>query len=428
MLKDRYNDLPSARGPNSVAPPTVNEISVSLLTGGDDKPYVFGLVTACLPMGAVFDLIGSNDLDCPEFRNRPGVNFINLRGDQRPDASFLEKSLRITKYYAKLIRYAVTAKPKIFHILWNNRFEVVDRTLLMFYYRLVGKRIVLTAHNVNSGKRDSRDTFLNRVSLRIQYRLSDHIFVHTEKMKLELIGEYGVQQSRISVIPFGINNSVPHTSLTSSQARERLSIDGREKTILFFGNITPYKGLEYLIAAFRQLLTLHRDYKLLVVGNPGKLDKYWASIREAILDIGNERLLLRDEFIPDDQTELYFKAADVLVLPYKQIYQSGVLFLGHSFGLPVIAADVGCLKDEIIDGQTGYLFKPEDADDLAKVIERYFASDLYADLNRRRPQIRDYATVQHSWDLVSQITLSIYADLVETPSRGEERIERFTAQ
>ena len=76
-------------------------------------------------------------------------------------------------------------------------------------------------------------------------------------------------------------------------------------------------------------------------------------------------MLLRDGFILDDETELYLKAADVLVLPYRYIYQSGVLFLGHSFGLPVIAADVGCLKDEIVEGQTGFIFRPEDPVDLA---------------------------------------------------------------
>ena len=98
-------------------------------------------------------------------------------------------------YYAKLIRYAATAKPRIFHILWNNKFEFFDRTLLMLYYRLLGKRIVLTLHNVNAGRRDSKDTRLNRLTLRIQYRLADHIFVHTEKMKLELIEEFGVARS-----------------------------------------------------------------------------------------------------------------------------------------------------------------------------------------------------------------------------------------
>ena len=66
------------------------------------------------------------------------------------------------------------------------------------------------------------------------------------------------------------------------------------------------------------------------------------------------------EFIPDEETEIYFKAADVLVLPYRHIYQSGVLFLGYSFGLPVLAADVGSLKDEIVEGKTGFVFRPED--------------------------------------------------------------------
>ena len=131
------------------------------------------------------------------------------------------------------------------------------------------------------------------------------------------------------------------------------------------------------------------------------------------------RVLLRDEFIPDDATELYLKVADVLVLPYRYIYQSGVLFLGHSFGLPVIAADVGCLKDEIVEGQTGFIFRPEDSVDLARTIERYFASDLYADLSRRRSQIRDYARERHSWDVVGQITMSVYANLVGLPRPGK---------
>ncbi len=96
----------------------------------------------------------------------------------------------------------------------------------MLFYRLLGKRIVLTVHNVNAGRRDSKDTPLNRLTLRIQYRLADHIFVHTEKMKLELIEEFGVQGHRVTVIPFGINNAVPNTRLTPSEARQRLGIRG----------------------------------------------------------------------------------------------------------------------------------------------------------------------------------------------------------
>lgn len=395
-------------------------ISVALLTGGSDRPYVFGLTTSLMSKGTALDLIGSDELDRPEFHGKPGVNFLNLRGSQRPDASWMSKVARVSMYYAKLIRYAATAKPRIFHILWNNKFESFDRTLLMLYYRILRKRIVLTAHNVNAGRRDSDDTRLNRLTLRIQYRLADHVFVHTEKMKRELIEEFSVHGSRVTVIPFGINNSVPNTRLTTGDARQRLGIRDGERIILFFGRITPYKGLEFLIDAFQQIVTRHGDYRLIIAGRPDNCDEYWRAMREAIREeMQRGRALVRADFVPDDETEVYFKAADVLVLPYRDIYQSGVLFLGHSFGLPVLAADVGSLKDEIVEGKTGFVFRPEDPVDLAKAIERYFASDLYAGLDSRRQEIRDYATKRHSWDVVGRATMNVYADLLRMPSPGE---------
>lgn len=403
-----------------MASDTTPEIAVALLTGGGDRPYAFGLATEIISKGAVLDLIGSDDLDLPEFRNMLGVNFLNLRGNQRPDASFLSKVARVSSYYAKLIRYAATAKPKIFHILWNNKFETLDRTFLMLYYKLLGKSIVLTAHNVNKGRRDSKDTPLNRLTLRIQYRLADHIFVHTEKMKHELIEDFGAQEARVSIIPFGINNAVPNTCLSQSEAKQRLGIYDDKKTILFFGRITPYKGLEYLINALQQALARREDYRLIVAGRPeNDCQVYWNAMQERIReDVRSGRILLRAYHIPDNETELYFKAADVLVLPYRQIYQSGVLFLGYSFGLPVLAADVGSLKDEIIEGKTGFVFRAEDPVDLARAIEAYFASDLYTDLTMRRQEIRDYATEQHSWDVVGQITMGVYAALFRGKAQG----------
>lgn len=388
-------------------------VEVALLTGGADRPYAFGLANALLRTGALLDLIGNDELDCPEFRNTPGVKFHNLRGDQRPDVGSFAKVFRVLKYYARLICYAAISKPTLFHILWNNKFEYFDRTLLMLWYRLLGKQIVLTLHNVNGRRRDGKDTVLNRLTLRFQYQLADHIFVHTEKMKQELMEEFGERNDRITVIPFGINNAVPSTELTSQQARKRLGIPDREKTILFFGHIAPYKGLEFLVTAFQQIARRGADYRLIIAGRPKNCDQYWGTIQAAIDDdVRTGRILLRNEFIPDEDTEVYMKAADVLVLPYRHIYQSGVLFLGYSFGLPVLAADVGSLRDEIIEGKTGFVFRAEDSADLAKVIDLYFASGLYRDLANRRSQISDYAAAQHSWEVVSQMTMKVYGDLM----------------
>src|SRR4029077_10565869 len=100
------------------------------------------------------DVIGSDDLSVPELLNEPRVNFLNLRGNQTPDASLRAKVARLVTYYWRLMAYAARPRAKVLHILWNNKFELFDRTLLMFYYRLMGKRLVLTAHNVNMRKRD----------------------------------------------------------------------------------------------------------------------------------------------------------------------------------------------------------------------------------------------------------------------------------
>ena len=399
--------------PDLQKPWAAQGIAVALLTGGGDKPYAFGLATSLISKGIALDVIGSDDLDDPEFHGKPDVNFLNLRGSQRTDVSFTRKVFRVSAYYTKLIRYAATARPKVFHILWNNKFETLDRTVLMFYYRFLRKKIVLTVHNVNAGRRDAKDTRLNRLTLRIQYHLADHIFVHTQKMRLELIEEFGVQPTVVTVIPFGINNAVPNTCFTPRDAKEKLGIHDTDKTILFFGNIAPYKGLEYLVAAFKRILIRCDNYRLIIAGRPKNCEGYWTAIRNDIrAEEESGRILLKADFIPDNETEVYFKAADVAVLPYRHIYQSGVLFLAHSFGLPVIAADVGSLKDEIVEGTTGFVFTAEDPVDLARAIERYFVSELYANLNNRRREIRDYATERNSWDVVGELTCDVYGRLL----------------
>ena len=396
-----------------IHPDKTPEIAVALLTGGGDRPYAFGLATELISKGTSLDVIAGDDLDSPEFHGKVGVRFLNQRGNQDSNVSLFRKVLRVAVYYARLIRYAATAKPRIFHILWNNKLQFFDRTLLMLYYKLLGKSTVLTVHNVNASRRDSKDTLFNRLTLRVQYRLSDHLFVHTEKMKHELIEQYGVQESCVTVIPFGINNSVPNTRLTPAEAKLRLGIGGDRKAILFFGNIAPYKGLEYLVTAFQRISARANDYQLMIAGRPKDCEEYWTALHKAMRgDIAKGRILLKADYVSDDETEIYFKAADVLVLPYTYIYQSGVLFLGHGFGLPVIVADVGSLKDEIVEGETGFVFKPKDPFDLASTIERYFESELFKNLDNRREHIREHATARHSWDEVGRMTISVYTTLL----------------
>lgn len=393
---------------------SVATMRVAILTGGGDRPYALGLARALIDQGVAQDFIGSDSLDSPELHGTPLVRFLNLRGDQSENAGFVAKSIRVLGYYLRLLRYALTAGPRLFHILWHNKFEFLDRTLVMGVYKLLGKRVVFTAHNVNAGRRDGRDTIWNRISLRSQYRLADHILVHTGRMKEELESDFKVPAEKITVIPFGINNTVPTTSLSGVGARKRLGIGSNDRTVLFFGNIAPYKGLEYLATAFAQLVSRDRTYRLIIGGRPKGCEAYWRAIRNTIERAGiRDRLIENIEYIPEEEVEVYFKAADLLVLPYTVIFQSGVLFLGYSFGLPVLAADVGSLKEEIIPGRTGYVCRPRDAKALAQGIADYFDSELYRELETRRPEIRAYANERYSWSQVGEITKSVYARLLE---------------
>ncbi len=411
------NIAPEGKRPRAIAVLAelpADDIEVALLTGCQDRPYACGLAKALITKGICLEVIGSEEIDSPELHVTPKLRFINLRRRLSQYDTFAYKLSTLIGYYVRLMWYVAHSKAKILHILWNNKFEYFDRTLLMLYYRLCGKMLCLTAHNTNQAKRDLKDSRLNRLTLRAQYRLCDRIFVHTQRMKDELCQDFGVSEKAVIVIRHPVNDAFPDTDLTPSEAKGVLGLKGAEKTILFLGRLRPYKGIEHLLAAFRQCFASKGNYRLIVAGPPNKGDEdYLEEIRKAAdheLNRGN--VLLRDEFIPDKDMELYLKAADVLVLPYKDIFQSGVLFLAYSFGLPVVVTDVGSFREEIVVGETGFICRPGDPVDLAATLEKYFLSEMYTNLATRRQEIKDYANRVHSWSAVGGLTRNGYAEML----------------
>jgi D-inositol-3-phosphate glycosyltransferase len=390
-------------------------MKVALLVGrGGDDYYELCLLSGLLSSGLQVDyLAGDSVKDAPILRH-DHVTFYNLRGSVDPDVPITEKILRVLKYYGKLLRYAAATDAKVFHILWLNRLIYLDRTLLTLYYKSLGKRLVFTAHNVNAGSRDGTDSLLNRLTLRFMYRSLDHIIVHTEKMKQQLLEEFGVRESNVTVLPCGINDMVSATDMTRAEARSRIGLREGEKVALFFGVITPYKGLEVLLGAMAGLKSGHDPVKLIITGKVDRgCEAYGNELRVLIEEQGlQDQVVDRIGFIPDSDVEIYFKAADLLVLPYRYIYQSGVLFLALRFGLPVIASDVGSLRDYVTEDRTGFVFRPGDADDLARTIGRYFDSTLFQDLERTRREIIRYAEREYSWDAIGRKTAAIYGSLL----------------
>jgi D-inositol-3-phosphate glycosyltransferase len=392
-------------------------ISVKItLISGDEPHYQLGLLSGLIDKNLMIDVIGGESLQGAAVLREPGVKFLKLRPVLSSVDPLWVKLIRVISYYCKLATYAARTESSLFHIQWPYKFLTFERTLLNLYYKALAKKLVYTAHNVDRQARDriGRSSWFNRFTLRFLYRTMDHIIVHTHHMKSDLVRNFGIPGTKISVVPHGINSAIPETAMGKAEARRNLGIDADRPVLLFFGLIDRYKGLECLVKALAGLRLKLGKPLLIVAGNVKDCEDYWGEIQTLIEREGLENCIKTDlRYIPDDMIEVFFKAADALVLPYRSIFQSGVMFVAYRFGLPVIATDVGSFKDEIIEGKTGYTCIAGDSAALEQAIQRYFSSDLFKDLERRRKEIINYANEKYSWTGIGRMTRDVYLKLSE---------------
>jgi hypothetical protein len=114
----------SRRGEDGFSPAI--SVLVTLLTGGDDRPYALGMASALVGQGISVDSLGSDKLNAPDLRRAPLITFLNLLGNQTEDDPFDRKFVRLLSYYTRLAKYVVRSEPRIFHVLWNSTFEHFD--------------------------------------------------------------------------------------------------------------------------------------------------------------------------------------------------------------------------------------------------------------------------------------------------------------
>ena len=157
---------------------------------------------------------------------------------------------------------------------------------------------------------------------------------------------------------------------SSAIAKARLGLNTNKKILLFFGLIRDYKGLDLLIDAMEYL---DDSYRLLIAGEAyGSFRKYQNRIDHSH---AKDRIIVKNHYIDDKEVPVLFAAADVLVLPYKSATQSGVLPIAYHYEIPVVATDVGGLRDAIEKAGTGVVCTP-DAQALAAGIEEIFRIGL----------------------------------------------------
>ncbi len=154
-------------------------------------------------------------------------------------------------------------------------------------------------------------------------------------------------------------------------AKKQLKLDPTRKTLLFFGFIRDYKGLDILLRAFDQL---DDSYQLVIGGETyGSFDKY----AEIINSLKNKnQVYVHNDYISDSQVPVFFSAADVCVLPYKSATQSGITSIAYHFDIPIIATNVGGLKESILHNETGLIVQNCDASEIALSVRNFFDLNL----------------------------------------------------
>ena len=185
---------------------------------------------------------------------------------------------------------------------------------------------------------------------------------------------------------------------TKVSAKSELKLSGK-KVILFFGYIKQYKGLELLIRSLPDVVNKIENTHLLIVGEVyGDAKKYYQAIKETGME---DRVTFINRFVKDEEIELFFKAADVLALPYIQATLSGVVQIAYDMELGAVATPVGSLAELMLDNKTGIMAEDVSKEAFADAIVRYFKLDQEELIRNIKEESKKY-----SWEALAKLIIN----------------------
>ena len=294
----------------------------------------------------------------------------------------------------------------IFKILMTFRCDVIHlqecgNPINLLFVLFGFKPVVATVHDVNvhpgkesSSKKSWQLWALNKIR---RYGYSK-IIVHGEKLKKQFIAHYNRPDKDIFV--------VPHGCLFSFLSEQDKGIAEEPYTVLIFGRIEEYKGLKYLIEAEHLVSEVFPDFKVIVAGRGDDLETY-----KSIL-LSNPHFEVHDRFIPNNEVASFFQRVSVVVLPYIEASQSGIVAMAIAFAKPVIVTNVGSLPEMVEHDVTGIVIPPKNTMALSRAI-----LDLLSDTQKRRylsQNARQATLTIFSWQHIAMLTDKVYQNTMDT--------------
>ncbi|MBV6623799.1 MAG: glycosyltransferase family 4 protein [Rivularia sp. (in: Bacteria)] len=263
------------------------------------------------------------------------------------------RDLRNLSAMGKLISIIRKLEPDVLHVQETND-PWYDLTLLLNKM----PPLVTTIHDVFRHPGDKDNVIGSEYTRQIAFWRSQQLIVHANFLKNALVKEFAVPQERVCILPHGeLGSLYQRLAKDNNTVREPY-------TLLFYGRIWAYKGLNYLLEAMPSIIESIPQVKLIIAGKGENFKRYFPNGQD------EKHYEILNKYIPSEDVASLFKRSAAVILPYIEASQSGVASLAYAMGTPVIASEIGGLAEMICSEQDGLLVPPRDADALADAIIR----------------------------------------------------------
>lgn len=360
--------------------------------------YDHGMLSA-MKAGEV-TLFGSTQWDCglPNANLCKWFNYNNKKNPVAKGLSYLATILRIASYINK------HKEIKVVHIQWLRLWKV--DIIFARWLKRRGIKVVFTAHNLLP--HDTGDT--QRGKYEVYYKAVDKIIVHTEATRQELIDQFEIDPDNVEVIPHGIIYSDVSEETIKTRAdrlKQKYGISANTLVISSLGIQSYYKGIDILIELWskEKELNTNPNVRLMIVGKNSNLDY------TPIQGIGN--VVILNERISNEDFQAYLEISDVILLPYRKISQSGMLFSAIARNKPVVISNIGGLPDPLKIGNVGWNIGNADVVSLGKTVTDFVRQPVIVkSLQRNEAEFRKVKEF-YSWESISKKLKELYDKLID---------------
>ncbi len=264
-------------------------------------------------------------------------------------------------------------------------FGVLSRLISWF----TSAKVFYLCHNPLPHERRPVDRILTKFAL----KKSEYFIVHSTECKDTIVNIFPDVPVAVGVHPtYDVFNQG-----TFDVKAVRKELDLTSKTLLFFGYVRKYKGLQHLLRAMPAILKKHPDVRLLVVG------EFWGDKQDYLDMIAKYKLQdvvrIVDSYVPNEEVGKYFSVSDLVVLPYESATNSGIVQTSFGFEVPVLVTAVGGLPEVVTDGVSGLVVPPQDPKAIAEAVVRFYDKKLLSKFKKGIESEKE----RFSWDRIVEL-------------------------